>query len=166
MNPKEAAEILHQAYATFPHLTLTPHAIQQWLNLFCEVESGLFSAALNQAILQESSAFFPSPSAVARILKAATSTESQLETAEEAWDSAWKGHRLTKRAKRTTELMPGWNNRGQWLTDSMPFKRRDFIQIYEQLVEKDEALSSKGAVENRRALTHHEKRILKLVGTK
>lgn len=166
MNPREAAEILSQAYATFPHLTLTPHAINQWLNLFSKTDSALFSAALNQAILDEPSAFFPSPSAVARIVRAAERPMSQLETAEEAWEAAWNDKPKSQRTKRTIELMPGWDKRGQWLVDSMPFKRKDFIKIYEQLAEKDEVISSRESVNSRRALSSSEKQILKLVGMK
>jgi hypothetical protein len=161
MTKQEIAKILNAAYATFPHITLTPHAIAQWFALFEQEEAGKFQAALNQAILSEESKFFPVPSQVAKVLKLMAAPVSCLETAVEAWESAWKGKAVSKKTRRVLELMPGWEQRGQWQTEHMPFRRKEFIEIYTQLEEKESSRLKRDI-----ALTASERKVLQIAGLK
>lgn len=142
MNEEEMARILNSAYASFPNLTLTPHAVVQWSILFHDCDAAKFQAALNQAILQDDAKFFPTPGQVNKILKL-IGTRGRLETPQEAWEAAWNGGDLSRRSKSTIRLMCNWDRRGEWLTDHLPFKRKEFIEIYESLEDKEKNIETR-----------------------
>jgi hypothetical protein len=169
MTLQETARLLGEAYLTFPHLALTEGTVAAWFKQCGRVPADTFEAAIVEAINSQDNGFFPAPGQVTKIARRLLARPEDLETSDEAWAALLTDETTASvRAQRAAELLPGWRNRGQWLTDSMPFKKRDFDRVYNDLKDKDDILNQQGRAElihrRRKELTGSERQVLALVG--
>lgn len=142
ITPAEVGKILMIEFIFFPHTTITPELIQAWHLQFRFCEPKEFLAAIHLAVADVSKGFPPTPGEVWKILRRLRATPESLETSDMAWDSAWKNKNISKRTIAVLNLMPEWANRNLWNTEYLPFRKKEFAQIYNDLKEHDEVLST------------------------
>ena len=162
MNKDEMHKILAVELIPFAQVTVTPAYSGGWYNYFSNVPASQFAMALQQAVMQSTSGFPPTPGQVNAVLKTFNALPEDLETADQAWDLAWSGKPCSARAQEAARLMGDWDKRFMWLLDSLPFKRKDFSRIYEGLKQREQ---SEGVQVSARAmLNNNQKSILNKLG--
>lgn len=175
MTKNDMARVLNAAYATFPHLTLTPHAIAQWFTLFGACDAATFSAALNQAVKSSNARFFPVPGEVNQIIFKRSETPAPLGV--EVWEAcvelAQRGRGLSDaqkvfadndRALKAIRAV-GWDRiRYADLETELPFIRKDFVSYYDRMVDHDNELKMLMTDEHATALLENFDVKIKTIG--
>jgi len=138
MNRSECALILGEAYGFFPQYKLETNNVDSWFRMFSKTEAKVFRTAMLTAI--KNSGKFPTPGDVKNALLVGKMT------AQEAWDYAvaasenfrildqhLKDFPLVLRAAKLTGMQRiSFTDYAQ-----LDFVRRDFIQIYNDLIKKE-----------------------------
>lgn len=144
LSKSDVGKVLAVEFAFYAHTAITPELIKAWHLHFRNCETREFVAAMHLAVSENKTNFPPSPSDVKRMIKRLNAGPEQLETVSEAWDAVRKGQDISARARATLEMWPDWKQRDNWLTEHLPFKKRDFEKIYLELKDRDETLELQG----------------------
>lgn len=155
---EQVAKVLAVEFLFYPSVQITPALSAAWHSHFADCEPEEFAAGMRAAIQNQNDKWPPVPSQVRAIIQAARKGPEELETPEEAWAAAMAGKNMSRKARRAALLMDGYEKRGQWLIESMPFKKREFIEIYKNLENKDRRVAVRD-----QALTIGERSALKLI---
>jgi len=140
MKKTEIGKILITRLGCFANLEITENYILSWFSHFQNMEANIFDAALHEAVISNDSNFPPSPAKVYEVYNRLTAPAEALETADQAWASLWTDYKsASKKAKEAARLLE-WENKGMWLESSLPFKKRDFAQIFNDLTDSDKTL--------------------------
>ncbi len=131
-------KIIAVEFIFFPHITITPELIKAWYLHFKNCERDEFFASLHIAVADSKDKFPPTPSDVWKIIRKLRATPESLETGEKAWGDAMGNKPMSLRATETTKQMYDWDRRGQWQTEYLFCRKKEFITIYESIKEQDE----------------------------
>jgi len=142
----EVNKVLAVEFIFYPQTTITPELVKAWHLHFKDCTREDFFAAMHVAVAENKTGFPPSPGAVREYLKKLKANPEDLETADQAWAILLKNGKPSARAIAATEIMPDWHNRGRWETQYLPFRKKEFERIYNDLKEKDEILETQGIV--------------------
>lgn len=159
MTKKELFEILVNLPTTYQHFNLSENIVNVWFEYFKNEPLEIFRIAFIECEKNNSTGFPSTPGQVNEWLKKLKLTEDDLETADEAWHDAW--HNLafiSPLTERALQLMD-FANRGMWLEKDLPYKKREFINIYNSL--KDKYLTSSQLEDVRRLETKQSFKLIK-----
>lgn len=155
----EMSQILATSFIFFPGIEITEPLVRAWHLFFKDEDPMQLAAAFQVAIKNNSSGFAPTPGQVEKILKSLQQKETRLELASEAWEAAWHGYPETSEmAKKAARLVGDWDNRFMWKLDIIPFRRRDFERIFNELKERTTEIELQ---EETQALTYGNLKLLK-----
>lgn len=133
-----------------------------WYSHFKDLSALDFQKALKLAINSNTSGFPPVPGQVWEAHKSLNKTLDDLESADQAWDSAWNNKQLSPLAYKATELMHDWKGRGYWPLDTLHFKKREFEKIFNNLKEQRDHVDANRTISNQ--LNSNEINLLKRLG--
>lgn len=163
----KVGEVLAVEFAFYGHTVISPELAKAWHLHFMSYDAREFVAGIHLAVSENKTNFPPSPSDVKRMIKRLRGEN--LETTNEAWNAVRSGKGISARAQAVLEMWPDWKQRDNWLTEHIPFKKRDFEKIYLELKERDETLELQNVARvelgyGREALPNAASDILKELG--
>ena len=156
MTQQETAAILTKAYLLFPNLRLERETVLAWHDLFKAEPASNFNRAVGAALKEPDRKFFPAPGEInAFLMKLKTPNRPDAESVfEDFCLGARKGasearahekYANNEPALRALNAIGGWDTiRLADLKTELPFRKREFIRVYNDSSEQTEALNLLG----------------------
>lgn len=153
-NRKKFAELMTILCEAFDRKPLSDGLIEIYWKIFKPLTEEEAQSIINQAILALK--FFPKPAEILELLQG-----DKTERAIQAWEKFY--HAISRigpyksvefdnpAIHSTIELMGGWIEAGNWTTEEMKWKQKDFLMIYSVMEKKNkhpEYLAGIGEMEN------------------
>ena len=144
MKLSETAVILNKAATVLPNKTFSELEIKTWYELFQEMEPKMFYAGVLQALKTPGRKFFPTPGEVSEVFAEAKRLGE--DSADEAWNSicelAQYGGKLSDSKACQAAKIIGWDRIRYEPLENLPFLKKEFVRVYERLVDREEFASS------------------------
>lgn len=170
ISENDVSKILAIEFAFYAHTPITPQLVMAWFTHFRTVERDDFYAALHIAVAENTDKFPPTPAEVTQVLRKLKSTQESLETAEIAWENVrLRAPVISARSAQVLEMWGQWKERHNWLTEHLPFRRSEFMRLYNDLKQTDETMELQGKARNeigyaREGLTGPQRDLLQRLG--
>ena len=154
MKLSEMAAILNMEYLHYPAVKLSEPLIKSWHDHFTNQDPKVFQAAFREAATKIINGFPPVPAQVSAVIKLSRTSIDAESVFEDLCLGARKGasearahekYANNEPALRALNAIGGWDTiRLADLKTELPFRKREFIRVYNDSSEQTEALNLLG----------------------